>query len=199
LTLLIVFHILKYGMSMLLHPQDVVVLLKLVANRKASKRSTYAKLSEDLFMSTSQVFRSVKRTEAAQLIIAPAISPDSREELPRLWPNSSGNLKEFLIHGVKYAFPVERGGPTRGILTAGAAPPLNQQLDEYFPLPPVWPYPEGSVRGIGFSPLHENVPQAALRDQTLYELLALVDAIREGRAREREIAIRELTARIDSR
>ena len=30
------------------------------------------------------------------------------------------------------------------------------------------------------------------------ELLALVDAIREGRAREREIAIRELTARIDA-
>jgi hypothetical protein len=37
-----------------------------------------------------------------------------------------------------------------------------------------------------------------LKDRKLYELLALVDAIREGRAREREIAIRELTARIDS-
>ena len=186
---------------MSLHPQDVVVLLKLVANRKASKRSTYAELSEDLFMSTSQVFRSVKRTEAAQLIIAPAISPDSRDEPPRmwLWPNNSGNLKEFLIHGVKYAFPVERGGPTRGVPTSGAAPPLNQQFDEYSPLPPVWPYAEGSVRGIEFSPLHENVPRAALRDPKLYELLALVDAIREGRAREREIAIRELSARIDSR
>ncbi len=38
-----------------------------------------------------------------------------------------------------------------------------------------------------------------MRDPKLYELLALVDAIREGRAREREIAIRELTAKIDSR
>lgn len=185
---------------MSLHPRDVVVLLKLVANRKANKRSTYAELSEELFMSTSQVFRSVKRAEAAQLI-APELSPDSHYELARAWrwPNNSGNLKEFLIHGVKYVFPVELGGPTRGIPTSGAAPPLNQQLDDYFPLPPVWPYSEGSVRGIEFSPLYENVPQAALRDPKLYELLALVDAIREGRAREREIAIRELTARIDSR
>ena len=38
---------------------------------------------------------------------------------------------------------------------------------------------------------------AALQDPRLYELLALVDAIRDGRAREREIAVRELTSRID--
>ncbi len=186
---------------MSLHSQDVVVLLKLIANRDASKRLTYAELSRDLFMSSSQVFRSVKRAEAARLIIAPAISPNSGEELPRkwLWPYNGGNLKEFLIHGVKYAFPVERGEPTRGLPTAEAAPPLNQQfLQEGFPLPPVWPYVEGSLRGIAFSPLYKNVPQAALRDPKLYELLALLDAIREGRAREREIAIRELTGRIDS-
>jgi hypothetical protein len=185
---------------MSLHPQDVVVLLKLVANRKANKRSTYAELGEDLFMSTSQVFRSVKRAESARLIIAPATSPDSHDQLPRmwLWPNNGGNLKEYLIHAVKYDFTVKRGGLTRGIPTAEAAPPLSQHFPHDFPLPPVWPYAKGSVRGIEFSPLHENVPQAALRDAKLYELLALVDGIREGRAREREIAIRELTARIDS-
>jgi hypothetical protein len=115
--------------------------------------------------------------------------------LPR--PNHS-NLKEFLIHGVKYAFPAERGAPTRGIPTAEAVSPLKQHFPQDFPLPPVWPYAEGPVRGIAFSPLYKNVPQASLRDSKLYELLALVDAIREGRAREREIAIRELTARIDA-
>lgn len=188
-------------MYMSLRPRDVVVLLKLVANRDAITRSTYADLSKDLFMSTSQVFRSVQRAEASHLILVPAISPESNEELPRkwLWPYNGGNLKEFLIHGVKYAFPVERGGTTRGVPTAEAAPPLNQQLQQDWPLPPVWPYAHGSIRGIAFSPLYENVPQAALQDPKLYELLALVDAIRDGRAREREIAIRELTARIDSR
>lgn len=202
LLLSLSFHILKYGMTVPLHPQDVVVVLKLIAHRDRSKRWTYADLGKDLFMSTSQVFRSVERAEAARLLSAPSIpsTPEMREELPLTWmfPNNS-NLKEFLIHGVKYSFPVERGGPTRGTPTAEAAPPLNQILAQDFPLPPVWPNPAGLLRGIAFSPLYKTVPEAALRDLELYELLALLDAIREGRAREREIAIRELTARIDSK
>jgi len=197
---MIVFHILEYGMISL-HSQDVVVVLKLVANRDASRRWTYADLSKDLFMSASQIFRSVERAEVARLLHAPTVPPPpgSVEEPARvwLWPNNK-NLKEFLIYGVKYAFPAERGGPTRGIPTAEAARPLDRHFQQEFPLPPVWPYSEGSSRGIAFSPLYKNVPQAALRDPKLYELLALLDAIREGRAREREVAIRELTARIDS-
>lgn len=188
---------------MTLHPQDVVVVLKLIANRDASKRWTYAELGKDLFMSASQVFRSVDRAEMAHLLVAPLIPtpPESGEQLPggMLWPNHN-NLKEFLIYGLKYAFPAQRGGLTRGIPTAEAASPLNQHLaQEDFLLSPVWPHADGPLRGIGFTPLYKNAPQASLRDSKLYELLALVDAIREGRSREREIAIRELTARIDSR
>ena len=185
-----------------LQSQDVVVMLKLIAHQEAGRKLTYASLGETLFLSASQVFRSVRRAEKARLVMAPALpsSKKSAAELPHKWLGAShrGNLKEFLIHGVKYAFPAERGGPTRGVPTAEAAPPLDKQLVQDFQLPPVWPYAEGRVRGIEFSPLHKNVPLAALKDPKLYELLALVDAIREGRAREREIAIRELTARIDA-
>jgi len=186
-----------------LHPQDVVVVLKLVASHDASRRWTYAELSKDLFMSASQVFRSVNRAEMARLLNAPTLPPPpSREQQEKdrrvwLWPNKA-NIKEFMIHGVKYAFPAERGGPTRGLPTAEAAPPLNQHFSADFALPSVWPHAAGPFRGIAFSPLHKNVPAAAMRDVKLYELLALVDAIREGRAREREIAIKELSARIDS-
>ena len=180
-----------------LGPQDVVVVLKLVAS--GFNPWSYAGLGKELAMSASQVFASVARAEGAHLLnafnIASSPARKGRGVLPE--PNRS-NLKEFLVHGVKYAFPVERGGPTRGMPTAEAAPPLSEQFPEPFPLPPVWPFPQGNVRGIEFSPLYRNVPQAALRDQKLYELLALVDAIREGRAREREVAIRELVARIDS-
>jgi hypothetical protein len=63
--------------------------------------------------------------------------------------------------------------------------------------PPVWPLAEGPVRGYSFAPLHKNVPQAALKDRRLYELLALVDALRDGRARERELAARELKNRLE--
>jgi hypothetical protein len=184
-----------------LRPQDVVVVLKLVANRNASRQWTYAELGKTLYLSASQVFRSVARAEAARLLNPPTVPPPpgSEVELPRVgvWPNSK-NLQEFLIHGAKYAFPVERGGPTRGVPTAEAAHPLNRHFSQDFSLPPVWPYVNGPLRGIAFSPLYKNVPQAAVHDPQLHELLALVDAIREGRAREREIAIRELTARIDA-
>lgn len=182
-----------------LKPQDVVVLLKLLVG--GSRGWTYAKFGEELGMSASHVFAAINRAEAAHLAgpvlpPPPDYKPNGRSGL-FLRPNRN-NLKEFLIHGVKYAFPAELGGPTRGIPTAGAAPPLNHHFFAPPMLPPVWPYAEGSVRGTAFSPLYKSVPRAALRDLKLYELLALVDAIREGRARDREIAIKELTSRIDA-
>jgi hypothetical protein len=200
-------------MANALSPQDVVVALKLCA--VDSKNWTYARLGEELSLSASQVFRSVQRAEAVRLLepgfhaLPSALdskspdskSPDSKSKdrpLVLASPNRA-NLKEFLIHGVRYAFPVHRGGLVRGIPTAHAAPPLKQQIAESFDPPPVWPDGSGSARGLEFSPLYRNVPAAARRDPRLYELLALVDAIRDGRAREREIAIRELTARIDER
>ncbi len=180
-----------------LRPQDVVVSLKLLAS--GSQPWTYAKLAQELGMSASQVFESVARADAARLLDAAATQPPPGRQGRALLPEPNrGNLKEFLVHGVKYAFPVERSGVTRGLPTAEAALPLSRFFPEPFPLPPVWPDPEGPARGIEFSPLYKNVPLAARRDEKLYELLALVDAIREGRAREREIAVRELTSRIDS-
>jgi hypothetical protein len=205
-----------------LSPQDVVVVLKSLvdgsaraAQQKAddysaeikskflaagSKISTYAQLGEDLAMSPSQVFRSVVRAEEAGLLFRFPVPPGPRhtKDQTRFWPIRA-NLKEFLIHGVKYAFPVKRGGLVRGIPTAHAALPLSRQIAESPDPPPVWPDPDGTVRGLEFSPLYKNVPAAAKRDPKLYELLALVDAIRDGRAREREIAIDELTTRIDER
>jgi hypothetical protein len=56
---------------------------------------------------------------------------------------------------------------------------------------PVWPHPEGKKRGIALAPLYETVPEAALRDHALYEKLALVDALRDGRVRERKLAEQE--------
>jgi hypothetical protein len=71
--------------------------------------------------------------------------------------------------------------------TAHAAPPLAQKFARSASrdLPPVWPDPEGSVRGLEVSPLYRSAPNAAKRDADLYRLLALVDAIRGGRARRR--------------
>jgi hypothetical protein len=161
--------------------QDVVVLAKLVSC--GGRRPPIAQLAADLSMSSSQVHLSLKRLEWSRLI-----DGDCR---PLLQP-----VEEFLVHGVKYAFPARRGETTRGMPTAHAAPPLNQQIAGSSDLPPVWPCAEGAVRGSTFEPLHKAVPAAAVKDPRLYELLALVDALRDGRTRERHAAERELAARL---
>jgi hypothetical protein len=58
------------------------------------------------------------------------------------------------------------------------------------------PYTKGNTWGQSFLPLYESVPRAVESDQCLYELLALVDAIRGGRARERNLAVKELKQRL---
>jgi hypothetical protein len=42
------------------------------------------------------------------------------------------------------------------------------------------------------APLYKTVPIAAMRDASVYEKLALVDALRDGRTRERKLAEQEL-------
>ena len=104
------------------------------------------------------------------------------------------NLLEFIHHGIRFVFPQQPGRLVRGIPTAHSAPPLNQEIqsEEAF----VWPYHQGTVRGQAIIPLYKSVPEAALRDEKLYELLALVDAIRVGKTREKELAMQFLKERI---
>ena len=168
-------------MPMILKPQDVVILLKLVA--WGSQPWTFQRLAVELSMSQSEAHAGVKRATAARLM-----SEAGRPILPA--------LEEFVIHGVRYAYPPERGELTRGMPTGYAAPPLDKLIVQPNDPPPVWPHAEGTVRGYSFSPLFPSVPLAALRDPMLYEMLALVDAIRDGRARERSIAVKELSTRL---
>jgi hypothetical protein len=170
---------------MVLKSQDVFIMLKLVV-RDGSVWS-YPALSHELFMSASEVHAGVKRAVAAKLM-------DMHRKIP-----VKSNLLEFLIHGVKYAYPPDRGGITRGIPTSYAAQPLRELIVQSDEPPPVWPDPEGQVRGYEFSPLYSSVPHACKVDPKLYELLALVDAIRDGRARERKIAEKEIQSRISKR
>ena len=50
---------------------------------------------------------------------------------------------------------------------------------------------------MGVEPLHAAVPFAAMQDARLYEMLALFDALRVGKARERGMALQRLQALID--
>lgn len=106
------------------------------------------------------------------------------------------NLAEFALHGAKYAFPAVKLPLVVGVPTSHSAPAFAGVFapgSTDF----VWPHPNGTVRGVGLEPLHPSVPFAAMQDAKLYEMLALFDALRVGKARERGMALVRLQALID--
>jgi DNA-binding Lrp family transcriptional regulator len=167
-----------------LKPQDIVVALKLCGYPNG--RPPISVIATELGLSPSEVHGAIQRLRSSRLLHGPALKDK---------PNISG-LEEFLVHGLKYAFPARHGEVTRGVPTSYAAEPLKSEIDSSNDLPPVWPWHDGDTRGVGLEPLYKSVPQAALRDPALYQLLALVDAIRDGRARERKLAERDLVHRL---
>jgi hypothetical protein len=56
----------------------------------------------------------------------------------------------------------------------------------------------GTVRGPSLSPLCKTAPDAALADPALHEMLALLDALRAGRSRERTLAEKHLAVRMEA-
>ena len=163
-----------------LKPQDLYVLLAMLVGRASS--TTYPDLSARTGLAPSAVHGALKRAAAAGL----ALFQDRRPVV--LKPQ----LREFLLSGAKYAFPAVHGRLTRGIPTAYAAAPLNNIIAPSADPVPVWPHKNGTVRGLSLAPLYPTVPEAALRDEKLYAILALFDAERSGQARERNIAQKKL-------
>jgi hypothetical protein len=167
-----------------LKPQDLLVALKLWVGR--DQTWTYPLLAASLGMSVSEAHGAVKRAVTAGLLPPGGLGVRPGAEA----------LREFLVHGAKYSFPALRGEMARGVPTAHAAPPLKGLLAEASEPPPVWPHPKGNARGPSLAPLISSAPGAALEDPALYELLALFDALRAGRARERALATRLLDERL---
>ncbi len=161
-------------------PQDIVVALRLCRGGSP----VYAELGKDLGMSASEVHASVRRVQNVRLV--EVANRHVRQ----------GALKLFLVHGVPFAFPAALGSVTRGIPTAWAAPVTEGRFDGKGQLQPVWPDAEGVVQGLAVKPLYSSVPHAVRADKYLYDLLALVDCLRIGRARERQWAEQEISRRL---
>jgi hypothetical protein len=161
---------------------DLYVLLKLALEKE---QRPYSDIAGDLFMSASEVHASVKRCAIARLI-----DPNTRR--PRRQA-----MEEYLLHGVRYAFPSIRGSIERGLPTSFAAPPFLLDFSGQTGPIPVWADPEGRERGYSVEPLHPSAPAAARHDPALYSLLAVVDALRDGRARERGLAEKKLKELLD--
>lgn len=176
-------------------PQDILLLLKLVTLERPGLMPGVTGVREvppvtdDVFsmralgdatgISKSEVSAALRRCIHAGLARVD-------HETGRPSANTYG-LSEFLLHGIKYVFPVKPGRRVRGVPTAHSAPVWNGKLlsgGQIF----VWADAEGEVLGEHIEPLFKSVPAAARRDPVLYGLLALIDSVRLGRAREAELA-----------
>lgn len=167
----------------MLKSQDYLILLKLLANpgRVWSQRD----LSKTLKISLAEINGGIKR-----LIDARLLRVDAKLSLVPILAAS----EELLIYSVKYQFPGKLGEFTRGIPTAIAAPCFKNLIALGNDPIPIWPFALSENQGVALEPIHSSIPKALHEypDENLYELLALIDAIRIGRSRERNIAIKLL-------
>lgn len=161
--------------------QDVVVLFKILA--LGQKEWTQNMLASQLELSQSEISESIKRSKYSGLIN----SLDNKVNQRAFF--------DFVINGLKVVFPQRPGALVRGILTAHSAPFFKDEFltDENY----VWPYAKGNARGQAIIPLYKTIPHASQNDPLLYELLALADIIRVGKAREKEMAIDILKQKIE--
>lgn len=168
----------------MLKPQDLLLLLKLAVSPDAGQ--TLATLGESLGLSIGETHRALQRAGRSRLCDVDTRTPRRTQ------------LLEFLLHGAPYVYPAHRGARTRGVPTSVAAAPLDAEFSPHgsSDATPVWPDADGPDVGYGLPPIYPSAPVAARSDARLYEVLALFDALRDGRARERNRAAELLTDRI---
>lgn len=167
-----------------MRPQDVVVQARILLFPNDGWSNL--QIARDLSMSASEVGQSLERCKRARLI-------DSEKRVPMRHA-----FLEFIVHGLSYVFPAVVGPMTRGLPTAHSAPPLDRLITQGAE-PYVWPWSRGESRGQSILPLYSTVPESAAALPALHEFLALVDALRIGRARERNLAAELLEQRILAR
>jgi hypothetical protein len=160
-------------------PLDIVVLAKLCLLKAPT---TQVELARELYLSQSEISKSMSRSTHAGLLFG------SSQQVMRQ------GFYDFLKYGIRYAFPQQPGPVVAGVPTAHSTAPLSDLISSEEPY--VWPSAFGKVRGHGIAPLYPKAVDAAIKDPKLYEVLALIDALRIGRARERNLAAEELKKRI---
>ncbi len=160
-----------------LKPVDVAVAL-LLALKQGGPSATYSELGSTLGVSSSTTHESVDRLQKSGLLRSGTREPNLHA------------LRNFLVHGVRHAFPPTLGRTAKGVPTAHSGPSLSEHFESTTPI--VWPDSDGSVRGTSLAPLYPSATQLPTRAPMLYDALTLIDALRVGQARERSAALSAL-------
>ena len=163
--------------------QDILLLLKLLSIEESGLEGadySVRQLEAVTGISKSELSAALNRCLRVGLA-----ARDRQTNAPRV---NRKALLGFLVHGIKYVFPVKPAELVRGTPTAFAAPVMEGKLMSAGETINVWPDATGSNKGQAIAPLFKSAPMAAKADSKLYELLALVDAVRIGNAREAQLA-----------
>ena len=163
--------------QIVLRPLDIIVLLKKLTSDGSKMNGK--QLASSIGISPAEVCLAMERNRIAQLV------DGSKTKINTL------ALKDFLAFGIRYCFPVQPGRMVRGTLTASSAYPMTSVIatsEEKF----VWPDSRGEQRGQAVVPLYKNAAWGAKNDTDFYALLAIVDSLRIGKSRERQVALEEL-------
>lgn len=166
-------------MRIMLRGQDILLTLKILTRGPES----FSNLGLSIGISASQAHSASKRAIMSELL-----RPDLTVRRASLFE---------ALQAIRYFIPAKRGGEVRGFPTAHAAPPLSDKILDRDGLAPVWPHSEGTVRGMSCEPIYKTAPAAALRDQELYEYLAIIDSLRIGNVREQNLAKEYLASRLN--
>ena len=164
----------------MLKPQDILVSLRLLLAERRGEVPSYPMLSQWTGLSASEAHSAVKRAAQSSLVTKTAGSVTA----PFAWRANRAAIEEFLLHAIPFLLPLELGTLQRGMPTGAAAlSPTSPSTDIVEAESWVWPFAQGSHRGIGVKPLYPSAPAIAATDRTFYEVLAATDLMRTTNTR----------------
>jgi DNA-binding Lrp family transcriptional regulator len=159
-----------------LKPQDVALLVKLLVKDEQDWKQM--DIAQELGISQGEVAKALVRLKKAMLISGKRINRQA--------------ALEFLVHAIKYVFPVELGPLAFGVPTGISSPAhykmVVQSGDDVY----VRPHPTGKKRGQIIRPFYAKLAEAALKDRKFYDIMSAIEILRVGRARERNLAVKYL-------
>jgi hypothetical protein len=102
---------------------------------------------------------------------------------------SRPDFEELVTHAVRFIAPAQLGELTYGIPAAWAVDPISTIVHQnaHEP-PPVWPTALGTMRGQALEPLHPAAIEASQANPILERLLSIIDSLRAGDVRVRQVA-----------
>lgn len=143
-------------------PQDVVILGKLISEKVWPSQKD---IGDSLKLSQAEISHALKTLDQIGLI---SLTTKKINKLA---------VTEFITHGLKYIYPIEKKGTGRGMLIGPSSTTFKGrvQSDEYNY---IWPDPNGNSKGIVVTPLLPELSNSVKENEILYTFLNVVEIFR---------------------